>query len=128
MSDVETACGDVSGNEKIECALAKAAHHAIALLLRQSAMNRLGAISARVQYFFQLIDFSARAAEDKRGLRILDVENSSQGCCLLLSLHHVGNLPNPRSCARCNFLGRNVDADRILEMALCDCLDARCER
>ena len=50
-------------------ARAKLLHHAVALLLRHAAVQRLGAIAARVQRLGQLVHFGARAAEDDRRRR-----------------------------------------------------------
>jgi hypothetical protein len=66
MTNVETASGNVSRDEKIDAPFAKSAHHAIALFLRKSAVNRFGSIAARIHCLRQLIDLGARPAEDDR--------------------------------------------------------------
>ena len=53
-------------------------HHAIALLLRHAAVQRLGAVAARVERLGQLVDLDARAAEDDRRRRVLHVEHAAE--------------------------------------------------
>src|SRR4029078_4170586 len=100
----------VRRNEKIERPISKSSHDAIALLLRQPTMNRLGAITARGQYLFELIDFSSRATKHNRGSWILYVENSSECCGFLLALHHVRDLMNPGDCTCRQALSRGAAA------------------
>src|SRR5205814_3811626 len=66
VTDVEPPCGDVGCNEEVESSIAKAAHHAVALFLRETAVNRFRAVTARVQSFGELVDFGACAAEHDR--------------------------------------------------------------
>src|SRR5438105_4823244 len=57
---------DVGCNEEVESSISKAAHHAVALFLRESAVNGFRAVTARVQGFGELVDFGACAAEHDR--------------------------------------------------------------
>ena len=76
--DVEPARGDVGGDEQVGRVGAELLHHAVALLLRQAAVQRLGAIAAAVQRLGELVDLGARAAEHDRRRRVLDVEHAAE--------------------------------------------------
>ena len=76
--DVEAARGDVGRDEQVERAGAEAAHHAVALLLRHAAVQRLGAVAAAVERLGELVDLAAGAAEDERGGGVLDVEDAAE--------------------------------------------------
>ncbi len=81
-------------------ALAEAAHHAVALLLREPAVQRLGVVAARVERLGQLVDFGARAAEHDRRRRRLHVEHARERRDLVPPLHDVHRLAHARRLAR----------------------------
>jgi hypothetical protein len=120
VANIEPACSDVGCDEEVEAAFAEAAHHAVALLLRESAVNRLCTVASRIQSFGELVDFRARAAEHDRRCGILDVEDSAECRGFLLSLDDVGDLSNSRELSRPCFLRGDADAHRILQVALRD--------
>ena len=72
---VETARGDVGRDEKIRLVGAEFLHDPVALLLRQPAVQGLGAIAAGVERLGQFVDFGARAAEDDGRVGVFDIEH-----------------------------------------------------
>src|SRR5674476_997610 len=78
LLDIEPARGDVGRDEQVGGVRAELLHHTIALLLRQSAVQRLGAIAAAVERLGELVHFRPRAAEDDRRRRILHVEHAAE--------------------------------------------------
>src|SRR5881398_1341992 len=98
--NVQSACRNVGSDEELGSAIAKTLHHAIALLLRQAAMERLGAIAAPDERFRKLVHLGARAAEDDRRCRTLHVEHAAQRRDLVLARHDKSDLPNARRASR----------------------------
>ena len=78
LVDVEAAGGDVGGDEQLGGAVAQAAHHPVAALLVHPAVQRLGPVAAAVERLGELVDLGARAAEDDRRGRRLDVEDAPE--------------------------------------------------
>ena len=64
--DIETAGGDVGGDQDIGLTGAEAAHDAVALGLGEIAVERLGRVAARHQRLAELVDLMLGAAEDHR--------------------------------------------------------------
>ena len=125
MADVQSARGDVGRGEQLRRAVAKAAHHAIALFLGMSAVQRLDAVAAGAEHFGQMIDFGAGAAEDDRRRGALHVEDAAERFGLVLLLHDVGDLANLGFRAARRHVAGDGDARRILEVRLGDRRDAR---
>ena len=94
--DVESARGDVGGDEQVRRVGAELLHHAVALLLRQAAVQRLGAIAAAVERLGELVDLGARAAEDDRRRRILHVEHAAERRDLVRAADDVRDLAHAR--------------------------------
>src|SRR5947209_6368542 len=128
MLDVESARGDVGGDEELRGPLAKTLHHAITLLLRQAAVERLGAIAASDERFGKLVHFGPRAAEDNRRRGALHVEDAAERGDLVLARHDERDLPHAWRAAWSERLARDAHADRLLEMTLGDLADARGDR
>src|SRR3569832_684250 len=87
MLDVETTRRDVGGDKQLRRAVSEAAHDAIALLLRQSAMQRLGAIATTSERFCQLVDFSSRATEHDDRRWCFHVEHARERRDFMPTLH-----------------------------------------
>ena len=66
MLDIESASRDVGRHQQIGLVGAELLHHAIALILTQTAMQRFTAIAARVHRLGELVDFGTRATENDR--------------------------------------------------------------
>ena len=98
--DVETARRDVRRDEQLRRAVAEAAHDAIALLLRQPAVQRFGAIAAAAERLGELVDFGARATEDDRRRRRFHVEHARERRDLVPALHDERDLAHARRLAR----------------------------
>src|SRR5215203_337477 len=79
IGDIETARGDVGGNQHLRLPAAEAAHDAVALRLREVTMDGLDSVATRHERLAQLIDSRLGAAEDHRRLRGLGVENPGEG-------------------------------------------------
>ena len=118
--DVEPARGDVGRDEEIHFALAKPAHHALALALFQAAVQRFRAVAVRVEQFDQRVDFEPRAAEDERRLRILRFEDAFERRRLVGPGHDVGDLADARQLAGRRRFAGDRDARRVPQMPLRD--------
>ena len=91
-------------------------HHAIALLLHHAAVQRLRAVAVRVQRVGELVDLEARAAEDDRRLRALEVEDATERGDLLALADDEGDLADLRELARRALLLRDLHLLRGLEV------------
>ena len=76
-----------------------AAHHLVALLLRHAAVQRLGLVAARVERLGELVHLGARAAEDDRRGRRLEVEDAAERAHLRGARHEVRLLAHLRRLA-----------------------------
>ena len=65
MRDIQPAGSDIRRHEEFRLPRAKRFHHAIALYLSHTSMDRLGAIAASFQHLCQFIHFKASPAEDE---------------------------------------------------------------
>ena len=126
--DVESARGDVGGDEQIGGVGAELLHDAIALLLTETTVQCLGAIATAVERFGQLVDFGPRAAEHDGGRRVLDVEHAAKRRDLVRPADDVRNLPHPRRGAGRHDLAVDADAHRFLQMRFGELRDPRRER
>ena len=107
----------------------KLLHHAVALLLRHAAVQRLGLVAARVERLGELVDLGARAAEDERRGRRLEVEDAAEGapsCCARGTRYACWRTFGDFARLRWRLL--DADAQRIALVALGDRLDARRHR
>ncbi len=105
-------------------AVAEAAQHAVALLLREAAVQRLGAVAAPAQRLGQLVDLDPRSAEDDRRGRRFHVEHARQRGRLVAALHDVGHLAHARRFALGDGLGGDRHPHRVAQVALGDLEDA----
>ena len=126
--DVEPARGDVGRDEEVGGPLAEAAHDAVALLLREPAVQRLRAVAAPGQRLGELVDLGARAAEDDRRRRRLHVEDAAERRHLVLARDDVRRLPDARDLPRCGLLPRDRHPRRLVEVPLGEGADARRHR
>ena len=129
LVDVEPAGGDVGGDEQLGGAGAQPPHHPVALLLGHAAVQRLGAVAAAVQRLGELVDLGARAAEDDRRRRRLDVEDAAERGRLVGARRRrrpagAPAAPRPASARR----RLDLDAHRVAQVALGDAVDARRHR
>jgi len=98
----------------------EAPHDTIALLLRESAVERGRAISVGGERFGQLVDFAAGTAEHDRRRGIFHVEHSTQRRKLMLARHDIRRLPDPRDLSSNVLFPMDLHAHRIVEMPLGD--------
>ena len=128
MRDVEAAGRDVGRDQQFGRVCAEPLHHAVALLLRESAMQRLGVEAATVHRLGEFIDLGARTAKDDRGLRLFHVKDAAQCRHLVRARHEVRHLAHLGTVAGVH-RGR-VDPDHmgIAQVRLGDRRDARRER
>ena len=78
MLDVEPARRDVRRHENVQGAVAEAVHHAVALVLRHAAVERRGVVAVAGELLGEVLDLAARAGEDERRGRVLEVEDATQ--------------------------------------------------
>ena len=110
------------------CAVAKAAHDAVALPLLHAAVERFGAVAVRVEHLDERIDLEPRAAEHERRVRILGLEDAFERCRLVRPRHDVGNLADARQLAGGRRFARDREARRILQVPLGNRQDPRRHR
>ena len=94
--DVEPARRDVGRDEQVDLAVAKARHDTVALALFHAAVQRLGAVTVRVEHLHQRIDLEAGAAEDQRRVGILRLEHALERRRLVRAGDDVGDLADAR--------------------------------
>ena len=66
MVDVDAARRHVGGHQHIDGVGTRALHHAVALVLRHAAVQRLDLVAAATQAFGERIDLGAGPREDDR--------------------------------------------------------------
>ena len=125
---VEPARRDIGGDEEVGSLRTEALHHPVALILRQPAVQRLGAHAAAVEHLRQLVHLRARAAEHDRGDGALDVEDAPERRLLVRARHDVRHLPYLRGIARGHHLALDADVHRIAQVRRGDRGDARRQR
>ena len=96
MVDVEPARRDVGGDEDFDRPFAELPHHAVALILRQAAVDRFGAIPATVEGVGDTVRIGARAAEDERRRRRFEIEDAGQRRGFVVALDDVDDLADLR--------------------------------
>ncbi len=125
--DVEPARGHVGGDEQVGGVGAELLHHAIALLLRQPAMQRFGPIAPAVERLAEFVDLGTRAAEDDGRGGVLHVEDAAEGRHLVRAADHVGDLPDSGRRTRGHHFTIDANPHRVLEVLVRDLGDARRE-
>ena len=125
---VEPARGDVGRDQQVGSVRAELLHHAVALLLREAAVQRLGTVSARVQRLGDLIHLCARAAEHDGGLRLLHVEDAAERGHLMCARDDVRHLADLRRLSRLEHLAVDPDNQWVPQVLLGDRGDARRQR
>ena len=123
--DVEPACGNVRRDEQFGRVCPELLHDAVALLLRQAAVQRLSAIATAIERLGELVHLGAGAAEHDCRRRILDVEHATQCCHLVRAAHDVGRLAHARRGPGGNDFAIDAHPHRILEVLVRDVGDAR---
>jgi hypothetical protein len=106
----------------------RARHDAVALGLRHAAVQRRHAVAAPGQPVGQLVDVEARAAEDERERRRLEVEHAAERRHLVRARHDVRHLPDLGHRPGLRGVARDQDALRVAQVPLGDGRDARRER
>ena len=122
--DIETTSGHVGGHQQVGDSTAQAAHHLVALLLVQTAVQSLGPVATAVHRLGQLVNLHTGSAEHQRRLGRLDVENPAERSRLVCPVHHVHPLRHQWGPAlrRCGIA--DADAHRITEVTSSQTLDA----
>ena len=78
LIDVESAGGDIGGDEQFDGTIAEAFQHTLAHLLGDVAMEAVGGIAAVDQVLGALIDRALRVAEDDAEARGIHVEDARE--------------------------------------------------
>ncbi len=128
VRDVEPPRRDVRRDDELERARAELLHHAVALLLRDPAVERLDAHAAALQALGQVVHLEARAAEDERGRGALEVEDAAERGALVAARDDVGGLAHLRQLAGRGGLPGDRDAHGVLQVLRRDRPDARRQR
>jgi hypothetical protein len=124
LADVEAAGGHVGGDHQVGGAAAQAGHDAVALVLGEAAVERLGAVAPPVEDLGELVHLGARAAEDDGRARCLHLEHTGEGGGLVDPGHQVGDLAHQGSGAVVAGGGHvDLDAHRVLQMAAHDVVE-----
>ena len=126
--DVEPAGCDIRGDQQLDAPVTKALHHPVALLLRETPVQRGRSIPVGGKRFGEFVHFSPRATEhDGRG-RVLHVQHASKRSELVLASDDIRGLPNPGHGAHGGLVRTNGDPHRILQVRFGQRGDARCHR
>ena len=103
-------------------------HDAVALFLRQSAVQRLGVVASRIQCFGEPVHFGARPAEDDRALGGFGVEDATQRGHLVRACDDVGDLAHLGRLAGSDLRVVNSNDFWIAKVRFRDRGDARWQR
>ncbi len=90
--DVESACRHVGRDEDVERAVTEAAHDPVAALLAQAAVQCCCLMAPGAEGFGEIVDLTARPAEDQGRRRVLHVEDPAQRRELVGPPHDVRHL------------------------------------
>ena len=90
--DVQPASRDVGRDEDVQGAVAEAAHHPVAALLGEAAVERAGVVTSGAQRLREIVDFAAGPSEDERRGRVLHVQDPAQGGQLVVAPDDVRDL------------------------------------
>ena len=128
MLDVDAARGDIGRDEEVDLGGAHLLHHAVALRLGESAVEREHAVAAPDEALGELVDLDPRPAEDDRERRTLEVEDASERGDLVGARHDVRGLPDLRRLALGGHRARDEDALGLLQVPFGDARDPRRQR
>ena len=105
--NIETACGNVGGNQHVQILVTEFFHHIITLSLRQIAMKRIGIIAVRHQFFGNFLGLFTGTAENNSINIGIKICNTFQCNIAVLRAHHIGVMRNSNRtrilCPDCNF-------------------------
>ncbi len=121
--DVEPAGGHVRGHQHVERAVAEPAHHPVALLLGEAAVERRRVVAAPAQRLRQVVHLAPGPGKDEGSRRILDVEDPAQRGELVGAPDDVDELAHLRRLLVGRSLGTHGDADRLAKVARRDTRD-----
>ena len=121
--DVEAAGGHIRGDEDVERAVAEPAHHPVARLLGEAAVEGARVVAARAQRLREVVDLAARPREDERRGRVLDVEDAAEGRQLVGAPDDVRDLADEGRAVPGDALGMDLDPRRVAQVALGDARD-----
>ncbi|TPW10671.1 MAG: hypothetical protein FD127_3632 [Acidimicrobiaceae bacterium] len=124
LIEVESAGGDVGGDEQLGGARAHPAHHSVTLLLAHASVEGFGAVTAAVERLGELVDLGAGAAEHDRGRGHLDIEDPTQSGRLVCPGNDERALPDERL-AGLRVAAPDLDPHGIVLMSLGDAVDPR---
>ena len=128
LVDVQPAGGHVGRDEEIGATSAQPAHHPVALLLAQPAVQRLGMVPAPVHRLGEPVDLLAGPAEHDRGRGRLDIQYPCERGRLVRPRDEVCALAHQRDLARRRRLVSDLDTDRVVHVAARQPVDARWHR
>jgi hypothetical protein len=111
VADVEAAGGDVCRDDELQRAGAQLLHHAVALRLRDAAVQSLDAQAAALQRLGEVVDLDARPAENERRGRRLEVQHAPERRPLVAARDDVRGLAHLRELAGSRRLARDRDPD-----------------
>ena len=120
VRDVDAARRDVGRDEIVQVLVLHPAHHALAILLRQVARDRLGVDAALAQELGDQRRVLARVAEDDGAVGLLDFEHAHQIAGAPHAAHHVVAV---RDLVHADEVGRELDLLRLAHVARADALD-----
>ena len=126
--DVETARGDVGGDEQVGLSFAEPSHHPVALPLLHPAVERFGAVSVRIEHFNERVDLEPRAAEDQRRIRVLGLEHALERRRLVSAGDDVRHLSDARQLAGRRRFARDREPRRVPQVPFRDRQDPRRHR
>ena len=120
--DVEAAGGDVGRHQDVELAVLQLVDGALALGLRDVAVDRGGGVAAGAELLGERLGLVLRAREDDHALEGLDLEDAGQGIHLLRVGDDEVSLRDVRRRRR---LGLDVDLVGILQIRAREAADLR---
>lgn len=122
--DIQTARRDIGRDQHIRRAVAEAAQDAVALFLRQSAVQRFGAIASGAEGLGKFVDLDTRPAKNDRRRFIFHIQYARERRRFLTTLNDVGDFADARRFAGRDRLARDRYAHRVVQMAFGDLEDA----
>ena len=123
--DVQAPCGNVRGDQHVQAAVPEPAHHPVALLLGQPAVQGACIVAAAAERLGQVVDLAARPGEDEGRGRILHVEDPAERRQLVAPSDDVGSLTHAGDAIAGRLLGVDRDPGRIPQVTLGDAGDRR---
>ena len=120
VRDVDPSRRHVGAHEEAEAPLAGRAHHALAVVLGQVAVQPVGVEPAVLERFGGALRLVARVAEDDGALGVLHFEDAHELSDLVASLRHVDVV---RDLERPHLVARERDELRLLQVRVREPLD-----